>query len=46
MVTKGKALTLRLQGSQVEKIVMLSATMHLGPVNEILRFAQDDKCRG
>ena len=25
---------------------MLSATKHLGPANEILRFAQDDKLRG
>jgi hypothetical protein len=27
------------------RIVMLSATKHLGAVNEILRFAQDDTSR-
>ncbi len=25
------------------RTIMLSATKHLGPANEILRFAQDDK---
>jgi len=29
-----------------ESPVILSATKHLGPANEILRFAQDDKWRG
>ena len=37
-----QASNLNVSSSARESTLMLSATKHLGPANEILRFAQDD----
>jgi hypothetical protein len=42
---KSVVMRINLSAAVRESPVMLSAAKHLGPANEILRFAQDDKWR-